>query len=48
MDYIKYLSMYIDKHLNAKFHIQQLSKKLSKAYGMPSNLRYDVPIETCL
>ena len=31
VDYIKYLGMYIDKHLNWNFHISNLSKQLSRA-----------------
>ena len=48
VDHIKYLGMYIDKYLNFNFHIQQLSKKLSRANGILSKLRHNAPLETCL
>ena len=48
VDHIKYLGMYIDKYLNWNFHIQHLSKKLSRANGILSKLRHNAPIETCL
>ena len=40
--------MYIDKYLSWTFHIQQLSKNLSKANGILSKLRHNAPINTCL
>ena len=48
VDQIQYLGMYIDKYLSWNFHIQQLSKKLSRANGILSKLRHNVPIEACL
>ena len=48
VDYIKYLGMYIDKYLNWNVHIEDLSKKLSRANGVLSKLRYNVPLETCV
>ena len=48
VDYVKYLGMYIDKYLSWNFHILQISKKLSRANGILSKLRYYAPIETCL
>ena len=48
VDKIKYLGMYIDKYLNWNFHIQHLSKKLSRANGILSKLRHNAPIVTCL
>ena len=48
VDNIKYLGMYIDKYLSWDFHIMQLSKKLSRACGIMSKLRYSAPIETRL
>ena len=48
VDNIKYLGMYIDKYLSWNFHINQLSKKLSRANGILSKLRHNAPIETCL
>ena len=40
--------MYIDKYLSWIFHIQQLSKKLSRANGILSKLRHNASIDTCL
>ena len=40
--------MFIDKYLSWDYHIQQLSKKLSRANGILSKLRYNAPISTCL
>ena len=40
--------MYIDKHLTWDYHISELSKKLSKANGILSKLRYNAPIHNCL
>ena len=48
VDHVKYLGMYIDKHLSWNFHILQLSKKLSRANGILSKLRHNAPIEVCL
>ena len=48
VDYVKYLGMYIDKYLSWDFHVQELGKKLSRANGILSKLRYNVPIEICL
>ena len=48
VDHIKYLGMYIDKYLSWNIHLQHLSKKLSRACGILSKLRYNAPIETCL
>ena len=48
MDNVKYLGMYIDKHLSWNFHIIQLSKKLSRANGILSKLHHSVPLEVCL
>ena len=45
VDHVKYLGMYIDKHLLWNFHILQLSKKLSQANGILSKLRHNAPIE---
>ena len=48
VDYIKYLGMYIDKFLNWKQHVHELSKKLSRANGVLSKLRYNASLDTCL
>ena len=48
VDFVKYLGMYIDKHLNWNQHIHELSKKLSQANGILSKLRYNAPIEVCI
>ena len=48
VDFIKYLGMYIDKFLDWNKHIQELSKKLSRANGILSKLRYNTPIDICL
>ena len=48
VDHVKYLGMYIDKHLSWNVHIQELCKKLSRANGILSKLRYNAPINTCL
>ena len=40
--------MYVDKHLSWNFHVLQLSKKLSRANGILSKLRYYAPFVTCL
>ena len=47
VDHVKYLGMYIDKYLSWDFHIQQLSKKLSRANGILSKLRHNAPLEAC-
>ncbi len=48
VDNVKYLGMYIDKYLTWDYHIQQLSKKLSRANGILSKIRHNAPIQTCL
>ena len=48
VDYVKYLGLYIDKHLSWNFHVMQLSKKLSRANGILSKLRYYAPMKVCL
>ena len=39
--------MYIDKHLNWNTHINELCKKLSRANGIISKLRYNAPLDIC-
>ena len=46
VDHIKYLGMYIDKHLTWDHHISELSKKLSKANGILSKIRYNAPVHS--
>ena len=48
VDFVKYLGMFIDKHLNWNHHIYELRKKLSQANGILSKLRYNAPIEVLL
>ena len=48
VDCIKYLGMYIDKHLSWNHHIDELGKKLSRANGIISKLRYNAPLDICL
>ena len=45
-DVIKYLGLYIDKHLNWKYHIQSTRIKLSRAVGMLAKIRHFVPKAT--
>ena len=40
--------MYIDKYLNWNHHIHEISKKLSRANGVLSKLRYNASLDTCL
>ena len=39
--------MYIDNHLNWDKHIDELCKKLSRANGIISKLRYNAPLDIC-
>ena len=48
VDFVKYLGMYIDKNLNWNHHISELSKKLSRANGILSKLRYNAPLDVCI
>ena len=48
VDHVKYLGMYIDKHLSWNVHTMQLAKKLSRANGILSKLRYYTPLEVCI
>ena len=48
VDYIKYLGMYIDKHLDWNQHLQELTKKLSRANGILSKLRYNTTLDICV
>ena len=44
LDYVKYLGIYLDKHLSWDYHISQLSKKLSRSNGILSKLRHNAPL----
>ena len=48
VDYVKYLGMFIDKHLSWNIHINELSKKLLRANRILSKLRYNAPLDICL
>ena len=41
--YAKYLGFYIDENLSSGTHINELSKKLSRAIGVLAKLRYFTP-----
>ena len=43
-DYIKYLGVYVDKHLNWKPQIQHVNNKLAKNLGILSKLRYYIDL----
>ena len=43
-DYIKYLGVYIDKHLNWQPQIQHVNNKLAKNLGILSKLRYYIDL----
>ena len=43
VDHVKYLGVYLDSYLSWEYHIHELSKKLSRANGILSKLRYNVP-----
>ena len=45
VDYIKYIGMYIDKNLDWNQHIQEQTKKLNRANGIISKLRYNTTLE---
>ena len=46
--YVKYLGVYIDCHLNWKFHVNEISTKLSRANGMLSKIRHYVSHHTLI
>lgn len=48
VDSVKYLGIHIDKNLSWDVHIQQLTKKLSRANGIISKLRHFAPQNVCL
>ena len=45
---VKYLGIHLDQHLNWKYHIHELSTKLSRATGMLSKIRHYVPYNTLI
>ena len=47
-EHVKYLGVYLDNNLSWSTHVTQLSKKLSRANGVLSKLRYFVPKETLI
>ena len=47
VEYVKYLGMYIDKNLDWNHHIQELAKKLNRANGILSKLRYNTSLDIC-
>lgn len=46
--YIKYLGVYLDSHLNWKYHISNISKKIKRAIGILSKLRHLVNMSTLI
>ena len=47
-EHVKYLGVYIDQYLSWDLHVNQLSKKLSRANGVLSKLRHFVPKNTLI
>ena len=45
-NYVKYLGIYIDQHLDWNYHVDELSTKLSRAVGMLAKIRHYVSKET--
>jgi hypothetical protein len=45
-DYIKYLGIYIDKHLTWDYQIKYVNSKLAKNIGIINKLRYYVDLKT--
>ena len=48
VDHVKYLGIYIDKHMSWNVQVLELNKKLSRANGILSKLRHNAPLVTCL
>ena len=47
-DNVKYLGLYLDQNLSFDYHINQLSKKLSRTNGILSKLRHFTTKETLI
>ena len=47
-DQVKYLGLYLDKNLSFDYHINQLSKKLSRANGILAKLRHFTSKDTLI
>jgi len=45
---VKYLGLYLDDNLSWDYHINELTRKLSRTNGILSKLRHFVPIQTLL
>ena len=45
---VKYLGIHLDPHLHWKYHIHELSMKLSRATGMLSKIRHYVSYNTLI
>ena len=43
-DYIKFLGVYLDKHLNWQLHIQHVNNNLAKNLGMLSKLKHYIDL----
>ena len=46
--YVKFLGVLLDEHLTWKYHINELSKKLSKSCGIFFKIRHYVPLSTLI
>ena len=46
--YIKFLGVLLDEHLDGKYHIAELSKKLAKTCGIFFKVRYLLPTATLI
>ncbi len=45
-EFVKYLGVLIDSNLTWKYHIDNISSKISKANGIIARLRHFVPVST--
>ena len=46
--YIKFLGVLLDEHLDGRYHIVELSKKLAKTCGICFEIRYLLPTSTLI